>query len=428
MVVDIPQLPSTQEQAQVVLSISVPEVSLPLNNTRTIIDDRAIDNLVIWAFDENDQFLYQITSEDRDNEGNQIVVQRGNTVYALLPISETNVTLSLIVNHKPAQPNAGTSKATALAGLTFNYTNDTSYIPMYGESPAFIVKEGAKPGNIKLKRALAKLELDASNAWPNFILKSVTIVNSNTKGTVVAGQSITNLGGRQEFKTVINSTSASENTWKGYIPEAINIKDKATRISLILEGINTKDGDGDERTRFYRLDFIKREQSVGGDIEYDYINTIERNKRYAFKIEHIIAGTGSFTFEDALSKDRADNSIINTTLMTINDEEIRDITTDNEYYLGINSSELIATINPEGDGKYYTVNVNVATNNPNGWKIDELPTGTEVTINSFSPGKIDESVTSLWVYIQKEKYSSGATITLYVYSGNIRKTLRIKLQ
>lgn len=428
-IMDTPKASPEQEQAQVVLSISVPEVSLPLNSARAITDDKAINKLAIWAFDENKKFIYQLTLDDKDTEGNHKVVKHGTTIYALLPKSKTEVTLALVVNYQSiTEPAKGTLINEAKKELRFNYSEDLQDIPMYGESSSFIVKEGSKPDNIKLKRALAKIELDANNAWPNFDLKSVTIVNINTAGTIAKADAITNTERRMDIKTEIkNDNASSHNKWECYIPEATDIKE-GTRISLILEGINEKDGD--RRTRFYRLDFIKREQS-GGEITYDYITSIERNKRYAFKIEHIIVGTGSLSFDEAVNKDRSDNAIINTKLMTIDDENIRDITTDNEYYLGITSPELTAIMSLEGSQQYYTVNMSVVTNNPNGWQIDDLQPGVEVTVSSFEPkepGKPDETATSVWIYIEKDKYRGENPMTLYVYSGNIRKSVRITIE
>ena len=120
-----------------------------------------------------------------------------------------------------------------------------------------------------------------------------------------------------------------------------------------------------------------------------------------FKIEHIVTGTGSKSFTEAVKKNRADNAIINTQLMVINDEEIRDITTDNEYYLGVTSSELTASMSEGGDSQYYTVNINIITNNPLGWQIDDLPGGVEVTVDKYS-GKV-ETTTSVWIYIDKNQ-------------------------
>ena len=68
--VDVPSTSSKLDQAQVVLSISVPEVSIPSSGTRAITDDNAINNFVIWAFDNNNNFIYELTQESRDEKGN----------------------------------------------------------------------------------------------------------------------------------------------------------------------------------------------------------------------------------------------------------------------------------------------------------------------------------------------------------------------
>lgn len=425
---DTPYTTATEQgEAQVVLSISVPEVSLPSGDTRAITDDTAIGNLAIWAFDYNNEFIYELTSESRDDKGNPKIIKRGNKIYAQLPESDTEITLALIGNYQTIEtPTIGTSMQEAEKNLKFTFSENLNGIPMYGKSTPFIVKEGAKAGTISLKRALAKIEIDASNAWPNFELKAVSVINVNTAGTFAQSGTIINTATRRDDRIEVynsaDNASGNNNKWVYYIPEATDIKE-GTRISLILEGINKKDNDG--KTRFYRLDFIKREQSAGEDIKYDYITSIERNKRYAFKIEHIVAGTGSTSFEEAKNKERADNAIIKTQLMVIDNEEIRDITTDNEYYLGITSPELKASMKEDGDQQYYTVNMNVITNNPNGWQIDDLPTGVSVTVDKYNGGQ--EISTSVWIYIDKDTYKGANPLTIYVYSGNIRKSVHITI-
>lgn len=423
-VMDAPQSP-LDKTAQVVLTLSVPEVSLPLTS-RAISDDKAIDNFVLWAFDNNNQYLYQLDPKDKDEKGNPKVIIRGNKVYALLPESETEVTLVMIANNEAQEPALRTSKEVALASLKFQFSESLSHIPMYGESISFIVKEGATPGAIRLVRALARIEVDASNAWPLFDLQSVEVVNVNTEGTVVKSTTISNTNTRKSFSSTLTNDASSHNQWKFYIPEATSVDshDPNIRTSLILKGVNKE-----KQTRYYRIDFIKRIQESGSEIKYEYIKSIERNHRYVFRIEHILASAGSETRDEALAKERADNGIIYTTLMVIKDEEIRDITTDNEFYLGITWSQIEASIKPDGDKKYYTANMSIATNNPEGWKIDDKPDEIDVSAMEWkASGSEDrEQTTSVWMYIEKSKVTVGDQLELYVYSGNIRKTVRITI-
>lgn len=448
---------SEQEQAQVILSISVPEASLPLSsNTRTAIpnitDDKALANIAIWAFDETG-FLYAITSDQKDKNGNSLLVQRESesmnadgtvtkktNIYVLLPRSEKKVTLALIANAPDIkQPAVGTSIASAKEAMTFNF-NNLKVIPMYGESEAFVVQEGAKPGNIRLKRALAKIEIDAENAQllddkgniTGFKLEEVTIVNVNTQGRIVASNTIVNAKSRDNYAL---SSGIQNNKCVLYIPEALmtDPKNQESRVSVIMKGINYKE-DGTPRSRYYRLDFIKRgiekkddvHQTGDPYIDYEYITAIERNKHYAFKIESLAPATGSETFDEAVRKEKADNAI-NTEgkCITIDNEEIRDITTDNEFYLGITQSDLTAMTIANKDR--YVVHLSVITNNSNGWiiKDKDLPAGVEVSKHSGPGG--NTIVSSLWVYIDASTANINETRTIYIYSGNIRKKVTITI-
>lgn len=411
-----------EKKAQVVLTLSVPVATLP-SATRGIENDEAINTFTLWAFDNQDRFLYQIKEGDKDEKGNDKVIIRNDKMYVLLPESETEVTLTMIanVNDLPI-PSPQTDKTTALNGLpTFNY--DVNYMPMYGESAPFIVKEGAKPGSINLKRAMAKLEVDARNAWPLFQIESIELVNVNTTGTIVSSKTITNSSRRIVLSENLNSTDgANNNIFRAYMPEAtdVNSTDPNIRTAIIMKGKN-KEGE----VRFYRLDFIKRTQVTGGSIEYKYINEIERNHKYVFQIEHIVANAGSGTREDAINKALADNRVnVEASLMVIDDENIRDITTDSQYYLGVTSANLDASLNY--DGTEYVVNMSIVTSTPTGWTFEDLPTGVSVSISKQNDNNY-EKATSVWIYLDGGAFNKGDSTKIYVYSGNIRKTITIHI-
>lgn len=415
---------SGDKKAQVVLTLSVPAVSIPTSTRAiTVSDEEKIEEFALWIFDENNEYLYKVSSTDKDTEGKDKVVIRGNKIYATLEESETPVTLVMIANTQVNEPTLHQRKEEALSNLKFSYSKSLDYIPMYGETEnPFIVKGGATPGNISLHRTLARIEVNASNALPNFKLESATVVNVNTQGNIVKQSTISNSSMRVNIET-----EAEDNQWVFYIPEAAEVDSKnyRTRTSVILKGEYK-----DEGTKFYRLDFIKRSQNGTELIKYEHIKTIERNRRYVFHIENIAPGVGSSTFNEALSKENADNSIlVEAGLMTIDDEAIRDITTDNQYYLGITSGNLEASVKPGSKGDYYTVNMGVITNNPEGWVIDELPDGVEVSTSRWDPvssGEDQESMTSVWVYISTDKIDSDSEQKIYIYSGNIKKTITIK--
>ena len=109
--------------------------------------------------------------------------------------------------------------------------------------------------------------------------------------------------------------------------------------------------------------------------------------------------------------------------MVIDDVDVMDITTDNYIYLGVTAGNL--TAKQIGSG-YYAVRIRVVTNNPDGWTIETLPEGVSVTMSSWNPtgDTVDETPQSIWVYIDGN-VGVGTSKTLYIYSGNIRKTIVI---
>lgn len=417
-----------EKKTQVVLTLSIPAVSIP-QSTRIVTPDNEdkIDELTIWVFDTDDNFLYQVNSKESGNDGTKKVIIRQNKIYATLLESDIPVKLAMIANTSVAEPEKGANKTTLLNSLTFDYLPGKSeYIPMYGETKTpFIVKEGATPEDVSLKRALARIEVDASNILSRFKLESAKVVNINTKGTVVQSNIITNSQNRTSYET-----NAIGNKWTFYIPEATDVdsEDSNVRTSIILKGKYK-----DNNTKYYRLDFIKRTQDGTSEIKYESIKTIDRNHRYVFHIENMVSGAGYDNEDEALAK-QADNAIIaNAGIMIIEDENIRDITTDNQYYLGITSENVKATIKPGSSRDYYTVKIDVVTNHPDGWalEIEELPDGVEVSTNKWSTD-IDterEKTVSVWVYIKASSVRPGDDIrTLYIYSGNIRKKIEIKIE
>ena len=135
-------------------------------------------------------------------------------------------------------------------------------------------------------------------------------------------------------------------------------------------------------------------------------------------------GAGHGDLDTAVSAD-ADNRISETEIemIVIDDKDIMDITTDNYIYLGVTAGKITAS----EIGNYYTARIRVVTNNQNGWQIETLPEGVSVTLDSWRPelgGEI-EKVNSTWVYLEKAQYSSKQDVSLYIYSGNIRKTIQI---
>ena len=174
---------------------------------------------------------------------------------------------------------------------------------------------------------------------------------------------------------------------------------------------------------FYRWDFINREATPGQGLVYTTLNTIERNHRYIFDVEYIAPTAGSESEAIAVAGD-ADNVFgeSQVRIARITDNEIMSITTDDNVYLGVTADNITAT-NAESTPGYCWAHFYVVTNNPNGWTIDNLPEGFSVTTDTGT----GTSPTSVIVWIDKSKYSSGDEVKMYVFTGRIRKIITITI-
>ena len=121
-------------------------------------------------------------------------------------------------------------------------------------------------------------------------------------------------------------------------------------------------------------------------------------------------------------------------VIEIRDEDIMNITTDRFYYFGITTEE---TLTASSNDEYYFVEFWAKGDNPNGWYTlpEELSLGDDKSISvvpatynkgtdaSFAPGNL----THVWIYIPKTAVSSGQEYKIYIYSGNIRKVVTVKI-
>lgn len=74
--------------------------------------------------------------------------------------------------------------------------------------------------------------------------------------------------------------------------------------------------------------------------------------------------------------------------------------------------------------------MSIVTNSDKGWKFETpLPDGVEVSIPEYVPtSDSGVEVVSVWVYLDKTKYTSGSSVTIYVYGENIRKSLTLTVK
>ena len=420
--------------AKVAFNVTVPLNSLP--SSRAISDDTGIDSYVIWVFD-NGKFVEAVKEGDTYMDSEENTHPRINfhpntgEMYLMLREDLMNVQLAMIANvaNLPTPTSTNTMEAARNLLSTFTYTHDPSkqeFMPMYGEnSTTFAVTHGADGGTITLLRALAKVEVDTSDARDHFTLQEMYVYRVNSTGTIVAKNTIAN---NNPTSTRIKGTVEGTLGYV-YLPEIADVKPDANadikkgKSFVIIKGQYRKTLNDEPVVKYYRLDFIKRIKEVGEAVTYEYVDDIKRNHCYIFEIDFLTEGAGHGSLDEAIAAE-ADNRIIeNTQLMVIDDVDVMDITTDNFIYLGVTAGNLTAK---KIAGNYYAVRIRVVTNNSNGWKIEQLPANVSVTMNSWKPGQNEdvETAQSVWVYIDSS-VGSGKTKTIYIYSGNIRKTITI---
>ncbi|WP_455963500.1 hypothetical protein [Bacteroides bouchesdurhonensis] len=387
--------------AQVMLSLSIPNTQLP-SNTR-VAGESTINSLWILEFEKN-VLIEKVNITDKYNNAN------GDPFYATVKETEGEVSLSVVANQDVSTLSIGELKKDILKSLTFTNANSLNYIPMYGESEVFVKfsRENSYNTNISLTRALAKIEVQYSSTQTEeeFTFLGIEVLNSNANGYTAINEIPTQT--RVESIAVSPSGNQQLKTASVYIAETTNSPDN--KVQVLIHGIY-KGTDC-----WYRLDMIKNEQQ-------DEISKVTRNYRYIFKLQNVnfLGRT-----KELVKMDDPDNKPFNAHVMTLSADEasILDITTDDEWFLGVNSSTL--QLEQNSTGLCFT-KFKILTNNfTQGWNIVDAPYGV-----SFNPGTIggtassDENrkVSTVWIYINRNIITSG--FKFYVTTGKIRKEITV---
>lgn len=397
------------ENAQVMLSLSVPESQLP-SATRSISDDSNVNSLHVLVFEgekeDTDPKNYRLT--DVIDIKDKYLNAKDKPFYIAIKESKKVVCLSLVANAEITSP-LNSTKGETLESLKFN-ASKLSYMPMYGEAAPFMdgLSRDVHYNDIKvsLTRALAKIEVqyNSSQTTNEFEFLGIEILNTNDQGYIATGQGILS----QKAIGSINIPAGGEKVVSAYVAETEN--NTGNKISVLVHG-KYYDTEG-----YYRLDMIKEKEN-------NEILRLVRNYKYIFSLQNVnYAGR---TRDDAL-RGEPDNKAFNARVMTLSADEssILDITTDDQYFLGVNSS----TLQLEDDGNICFTKLKILTNNYNeGWKIVDTPS--DVTFNPGTTGGTAVSdatrkVSTVWIYIDRNQVTKD--FNFYITSGKIRKTITVK--
>ena len=391
-----------EERVPVTLNTAIPLADLP--SSRAITDDSAINNYAIWVF-SNNQLYEAIYPGDLYKGENKVELSANGKLKLLLPIGLSNVTLAMVANVN----NISELQPSLNAG-TLDLNNYTDYMPMFGTTDItkpFDIPSEADGQVIVLRRALAKVEVRAKEAMDHFDLFEVAVYRYQIED------------GKVKILETFSDNELNESGNSGYIylPPIAPLTEGNTKTCVVFKGKYKNE----EFDRYCKMDFIQRIES-GNVITYKELKAIENNHQYIFDIQYLTDSPVYQNVEDAL-KNKASNFVTeeSTELITIDNEHIMDITTNNYIYLGVTAGEIETT---EG-GSYHVANVSIVTNGEY-WEFETLPTGVEVSIPSYQSGSTP-TVVSVWVYLDKTTYTSGKSVTLYVFGNNIRKSIIIKV-
>ena len=390
-----------EERIPVTLNVAIPLADLP--SSRAITDDSAIHNYEIWVFSKG-QLYERIKPGDMYQGKSKVELSGDGELRLLLPEGLQDVTLAMVANVNNISELTPSLEAGAL-----DLNNYTNYMPMFGTTgdTPFDFPSEASGQVIVLRRALAKVEVRAKEAMDHFILSEVTVYRYQIENNDV-----------EIFDTFNgNVLNASDNSGYIYLPPIAPLTKGNTKTCVVFKGKYKNE----EFDRYCKMDFIQRIES-GNVITYKELEAIENNHQYIFDIQYLTDSPVYQNVGDAL-KNNTSNFVTeeSTELITIDNEHIMDITTNNYIYLGVTAGEVETS---EGQS-YHVANVSIVTNGV-GWKFEDLPSGVEVSIPSYQQDSTP-TVVSVWVYLNQKTYTSGSSVTLYVYGNNIRKSITVRV-
>ena len=390
------------KRAQVMLNLSVPNNQMP-STARSITNEKAINTLYVLEF-EDGILKEKIDITEKYNNSN------GKSLYVAIEETDKPVSLSLVANADVATLEIGKSNlGNTKKALTFSDANNLSYTPMYGETKTFdnITRNQKYDVNVELVRSLVKIEVQYNSTQPKseFEFLGIEVINVNTNGYVAAGQSISTGNTNLTVTPDIQRTEPNRlEIASVYIGETKNDNNK---ISVLVHGKYF----GIEG--YYRLDMIKNSG--------EKVGVLERNYRYVFSLQNVNY-EGRPDRASALNGP-SDNEAVQANVMTIKDSDILDITTDDQYFLGVNSSTL--QLEKNSAGLCFTKLKILTDNTTEEWTIADYPKdGVEFNYNQDQIGSTI-AATSVWIYVDLMKIKES--FNFYVKIGKIRKTITVNL-
>lgn len=389
------------KKVNVTLDINIPAERLPSQSRASYTLD-----MILFSFDQSGNYLSHVVYDDQSvPEKNEktalnVTLLESNTPVKLVLIANSALTDPTIITKESDLSSLVFTQLSVTEDKTTESITDEANIPMWGECTLNSVAQGVT-GHIDLLRALAKLSVTVADD-SGLSDVSVKLLNISTSGQIVPtlGESVT-----IPSENSIASISKTGSQVSFFIPESISGTETANRISVILKA---KYNDSEDFS-YYRLDLYTKGEN--GEL----LTQLQRNHHYVFSIS-LVNHAGYASEEAAISAVNADNKrIIGGEVFVIEDTGILEITTDEYYYFGVNSSELSMI---QSDG-YKVARLKIITNNAENFSY-ELSDNVQVTF----PEMLNNVAAKTWVRYTGTM-TTGTLGTITLISGNIRKDISL---
>lgn len=326
-----PEVVSEVEDVVVRLVISTPSTILPKTITTRASDESSIRQIQVFVF-QNGEYKYRSAGLSIQSSGTT------TSFNALLTSSSSPLKLYIVANATDAvlanEPQAGDNEALVKAKILQTYAQSGigDVIPMFGECdvPGLLPGQVNQVSNIKMLRAIARVDVKAQDVVSNFELKSVQVFRVNDKVQVIPGNSATPSipSTSQTINTISYPVTGNELVSGIYIPESASPVENE-RISkatcVVVGGIFNNSG----KITYYRVDFnsVTSEQPFG---------QVCRNYRYVLNIKKVSAA-GWNNAEDA-----ANNAATNLEVQIKEwDDNSSDIYFDGVNYFALSSRTVV---------------------------------------------------------------------------------------
>ncbi len=387
--IDVPPEPPGDKDKELTLQVVIPGVDSPKSYALTEEAENNITSIDVLAFakDDSDQtkeiFMYRATTNTINSVNNNtktfnVILKRLDKEVRLVVLANATGVLNSLGPSVLVE--GGITKGELLDKLIYDIEtlNLAEGFPMWGQAKTYInLNTSAKIelDKIYLLRAAARVDITNSLKDTDFKIETVYVYNANKKAFIAPPiENLTVDETTKVTKTNIPTVDQSIYNFNKIIPQgesdlicdiyiSENDKNSATNLNPTFIVLEAKYKNNFTPT-FYRLDFIK---------DNKYID-IFRNHKYIIEILNVNS-SGFSSLYDAVNSDTPSTGLYINISVDSKHSPIHDMVYNNQYMLGVGTSEVLFDWDKlwigksSGDNEFY--NLRVLTTYSGGWSATE---------------------------------------------------------